>query len=712
MLAEIAEIPPGGPSDIAPPFHRESGFCCTVLLANLQEWADSEEDPRSSPVILLEDGKALGPAHSIHDDIRAQGGGRFSHWGSRLWFSTSDNSDPNTNGRRYSIRVLKSTPLARAVTAPSLAPNRRVPLDGPFSHRAGIAWEASVRIPGGDDSADRFRSTLCLYEDGHRLTAGHAVDTVITQVAGAYGHWRDKVVFSASDGSDPNTNGRVYSVDSSLDIASWNQSRLEREAHRWDLHSQGGYFRARGGDRRPPPLKCNLGLTNKCNLRCEICGSQKYLDASGVLRRHMELNVFEAVVETIFPFMYFVELNSQGDPLLYPHFEIVLQRIAEHRCDISIQHNGTLLTDRIIDLLMHQHGVVQLSLDAVGSRFDEVRRGGNWQKALPGLERFLRERDPTRLEVGAYPTLTERTIGDALNVVEWCADRGMDTVAFHRFWPLAASWEKAPSEVQYAALKDQLREWCAKRQDPLIVTFESESLNTVKPGKRKTAHAFHAKPWAIEARVSTFTFPLEDDSPDRDGFYLCMSPQDYVEIGLDGQISACCRAQEVALGYATSVEAFADAWLGTNYDRLRRSLERGASGVYPLPNCEACVNFFAPKAGAERRAIDYKRPKAEWISDGLSLLPEGDIRLERIHKDSGHCYVAQLPLGADASGMELWEDDRRLGPGGIMHDEIRAQGGGRYHIGPAGVYFSASDNTDPHRNDRIYLLRPQPYGVG
>jgi hypothetical protein len=258
-------------------------------------------------------------------------------------------------------------------------------------------------------------------------------------------------------------------------------------------------------------------------------------------------------------------------------------------------------------------------------------------------------------------------------------------------------------------LKDQLRKWCADRQDPLTVVFESESLNTTRPATRLVEHAYDAKPWAAE--VSLYTFPLEDDSPDRDGFYLCTAPRDYVEIGLDGQISACCRAQDVALGYATSVETFADAWLGPNYDRLRRSLERGATGAYPLPNCEACVNFFAPKAAGSRRAIDYTKPKSEWVNEGLNLVPKGEIRIERLQKETGHCYVAVLPLGVDASRMVLWEDDRPLGPEGTLHDEIRALGGGRYHSGPPAVYFSASDNTDPQRNGRSYSLKPRPSPV-
>lgn len=57
---------------------------------------------------LFENGKPLTPADCSHADIRELGLGRHSHWifsdGPRILFSTSDNSDPNTNGRCYEFR--------------------------------------------------------------------------------------------------------------------------------------------------------------------------------------------------------------------------------------------------------------------------------------------------------------------------------------------------------------------------------------------------------------------------------------------------------------------------------------------------------------------------------------------------------------------------------------------------------------------------------
>ena len=62
---------------------------------------DDEDDRGRSRVVLYEDDRPLGPPHAMHKNVMRVGGGLFSHWGDRLFFSTSDGSDPNTNGRTY-----------------------------------------------------------------------------------------------------------------------------------------------------------------------------------------------------------------------------------------------------------------------------------------------------------------------------------------------------------------------------------------------------------------------------------------------------------------------------------------------------------------------------------------------------------------------------------------------------------------------------------
>jgi hypothetical protein len=73
---------------------------------------DSSEHPERSIYILYENDTPLKPGHWAHDFIRQYGKGAYSHWGKALYFSTSDNSNPITNGRVYR---LKRNDLLKAV---------------------------------------------------------------------------------------------------------------------------------------------------------------------------------------------------------------------------------------------------------------------------------------------------------------------------------------------------------------------------------------------------------------------------------------------------------------------------------------------------------------------------------------------------------------------------------------------------------------------
>jgi hypothetical protein len=66
--------------------------------------ADNQSAPRNSRAGLFENALPLGPAHAVHEEIRKNGGGRFSDWDGTLYFSASDNTDPRVNGREYELR--------------------------------------------------------------------------------------------------------------------------------------------------------------------------------------------------------------------------------------------------------------------------------------------------------------------------------------------------------------------------------------------------------------------------------------------------------------------------------------------------------------------------------------------------------------------------------------------------------------------------------
>lgn len=92
---------------LLPPFRREGAACWVAELPEeLHGLTDTNEEPYRSRLVLLEDGQALGPMHAGHDTIRQTGGGAHSFWIKKLYFSTSDGSDPATNNRSYAISLV------------------------------------------------------------------------------------------------------------------------------------------------------------------------------------------------------------------------------------------------------------------------------------------------------------------------------------------------------------------------------------------------------------------------------------------------------------------------------------------------------------------------------------------------------------------------------------------------------------------------------
>ena len=227
------------------------------------EWS-SHVYPSDAEVI--EDGEALtGKQGSNHYDIRQFGLGRYSFWYGNVYFSTSDNSDPRTNGRRYQIRkpiIVSDAPVfvslavsihlllcafiysihkRRNTLSPFLLTTCRfspiaiaamllflsfiVYESRVFPENTKLLWKSEImksfypeigkafvlsRIPPEERRGQNFSAGI-IKENGHELGPANSMHDTIRQTgSGAFSIWRDTVYFSSSDGSDPRYNGRSY----------------------------------------------------------------------------------------------------------------------------------------------------------------------------------------------------------------------------------------------------------------------------------------------------------------------------------------------------------------------------------------------------------------------------------------------------------------------------------------------------------------------
>jgi hypothetical protein len=110
-----------------------------------------------------------------------------------------------------------SAPPARApaAAAPTAGAPTAVRLDpAAVDRQSGHAFWVQLPIEWlgyASDHVDPQRSTLVVEEDGVALGPGNAALATVQEVGrGAYLHWGVWLYFSASDNSDPRTNGRAY----------------------------------------------------------------------------------------------------------------------------------------------------------------------------------------------------------------------------------------------------------------------------------------------------------------------------------------------------------------------------------------------------------------------------------------------------------------------------------------------------------------------
>ncbi|RZM02940.1 MAG: pectate lyase, partial [Pedobacter sp.] len=203
-------------------FTSDGGFA--YQISNVGADGDNNASPSASKLRLFEDGVELNPAHSVHDDIRSLGKGRFSHWGNNLILSASDNSNPKTNGRKYTYTLNGGSQVIANPNSGSNGTGVQINLAKGISD-GGFAYQIPDVVAGGDSNAAPTASKLRLFENGIELNPGHSVHSDIRTLGkGRFSHWGNSLIISASDNTDPRTNGKkyVYTLDGTTPAATAN----------------------------------------------------------------------------------------------------------------------------------------------------------------------------------------------------------------------------------------------------------------------------------------------------------------------------------------------------------------------------------------------------------------------------------------------------------------------------------------------------------
>ena len=204
---------------------------------------------------------------------------------------------------------------------------------------------------------------------------------------------------------------------------------------------------------RPGPWRITFDTNpDDCNLRCIMCEdhspysrTQAERRAARLPKRRMGIDLVRKVLADSrgTPLREIIP-STMGEPLLYRHFDEILDLCAEYGVMLNLTTNGTFpkrgaraWAERIVPVTSD----VKISWNGATRGTQEgVMLGSNWEKVLDNVRTFIAVRDAhaaaggNRCRVTFQLTFMEVNFAELPSVVTLAARLGVDRVKGHHLW--------------------------------------------------------------------------------------------------------------------------------------------------------------------------------------------------------------------------------------------------------------------------------------
>lgn len=150
--------------------------------------------------------------------------------------------------------------------------------------------------------------------------------------------------------------------------------------------------------------------------------------------------------------------------------------------------------------------------------------------------------------------------------------------------------------------------------------------------------------------------------------------------------------------------------------RARRAAGEGSkhrprrASPFRVESLEARLLLSADLAGAVQQTPVVQAAAVQTQQQVASAYVEGVINVAQAEHDGGYAYLVRQDFGTagdtaaapTASVLKVYENGVELGPAHAQHVDIRQEGQGQFSHWGNGLWFSASDNSNPLTNGRTY----------
>jgi radical SAM protein with 4Fe4S-binding SPASM domain len=210
-----------------------------------------------------------------------------------------------------------------------------------------------------------------------------------------------------------------------------------------------------------------------CNLKCIMCEEhsiyspcQTKRKEAGLPRRRMSIQLIRKILEESkgSPLREIIP-STMGEPLLYRHFDEIIDLCHEYGIKLNLTTNGTFprlgateWAKRIVPI----GSDVKISWNGATKQTSElIMIGSNFEKRLQNIRDFIRVRDEIAAEGGNFCRITfqltfmEIGLEEIPNVIRLAASLGVNRVKGHHLWVFA----KEMHHQNLRSNQESIRKW-------------------------------------------------------------------------------------------------------------------------------------------------------------------------------------------------------------------------------------------------------------
>ncbi len=310
-----------------------------------------------------------------------------------------------------------------------------------------------------------------------------------------------------------------------------------------------------------------LWVTDRCNLRCRMCGDQWRADQQ-IARQTLSLPELERIIQAARRLRTMIISITGGEPLLHPDIYRVLDLVREAGIAAHMCTNGTLLTEERVEKLARTSlKSISISIDSsIPAVHDQLRgQEGAFQLTMAGIVRLRAAMPFLRININC--TLSKVNVHDIAEMAQLVKDLGCDKISF------------APihTNLQHKHKPKEHFDGMVFQADELIDLQEALAhVSTIskKIGLRTSSARF------LQGIPRTYIEPLR--------WHTCYAGYASCAISPWGDVSPCVDMDSSLNVHDTPLD---EIWKSAAFQQLREKVDRCRNPCWDTTNTEIAIRF-------------------------------------------------------------------------------------------------------------------------